>query len=142
MRRIGSATLILTIAVMMFIGCGEDTSGVDQTGFQVRFVSIELREIERFDQETKSIVIDTVALEQPALTFAVWVFVDDEYQGRASTDEPKFFPFPSGTYDMYIRSNMRKVTQDTFFSWARQFTVDDNYTTFLTYYTDTFFTGL
>ncbi len=142
MRRIGIATVVLTIAAMISIGCEEKTTGVEQTGFKVRFAALELREIERIDLETQSIVIDTVALEQPALTFAVWVFVDEEYQGRASTDESKYFPFPSGTYDMYVRSNMRKVNEDTFYSWARDFTINDSYTTFITLHTDTIFTGL
>ena len=140
MRRIGIATILLTVAFMVFIGCEEETTGTDQTGFEVRFATLEFREIERVSGT--SIEIDTITLEQPALTFAVWVFVDDEYQGRASTDETKFFPFPSGTYDMYVRSNMRKVTEDTFYSWARRFSVNDNATTFLTFYTDTIFTGL
>ncbi|HUV37151.1 MAG TPA: hypothetical protein VMX58_09470 [Patescibacteria group bacterium] len=140
MKRVGIATVILTMAVLFMIGCEEDATGVDETGFEVRFVALELREIERIVGQ--SIEIDTITLEQPALTFAVWVFVDDEYQGRASTDEPRFFSFPSGTYDMYVRSNMRKVTQDTFYSWKRRFTIDENATAFLTYYTDTIFTGL
>lgn len=140
MRRIGIAAIILTIAAMVCIGCEEKLEGVDQTGFEVRFAALELREIERIVGQ--SIEIDTIAIEQPALTFAVWLFVDEEYQGRSSTDEPKFFPFPSGTYDMYVRSNMRKVNEDTFYAWTRRFTVNDSYTTFLTFYTDTVFTGL
>jgi hypothetical protein len=139
MRRIGIAVMILTAAAMALIGC-KDTESVDQTGFEVRFAALELQEIERIVGQ--SIEIDTIALEQPALTFAVWLFVDDEYQGRSSTDEPKFFPFPSGTYDMYVRSNMRKVTEDTFYSWTRRFTINESATTFLTFYTDTIFTGL
>ncbi len=140
MRRIGIAAMILTIAAMVCIGCEEETTGVDQTGFEVRFAALELREIERIVEG--SIVIDTITLEQPTLTFAVWIFVDEEYQGRSSTDEPRFFSFPSGTYDIYVRSNMRKVTEDTFYSWTRGFTVNESYTTFLTFHTDTVFTGL
>ena len=140
MRRIGIATIVLTVALMVFIGCGEETAGTDETGFEVRFATLEFREIERI--VGTSIEIDTITLEQPPLTFAVWVFVDDEYQGRASTDVSKFFPFPSGSFDMYVRSNMRKVAEDTFYSWTRRFSVNDNNTTFLTFYTDTIFTGL
>jgi hypothetical protein len=140
MKRIGISMALLTIALIFLLGCEEETTGVDETGFQVRFVALELREIERVVEG--SIEVDTIALEQPALTFAVWVFVDDEYQGRASTDEPKFFSFPSGTYDMYVRSNMRKITEDTFYLWRRRFTVNEGNITFMTFHTDTVFRGL
>ena len=140
MRRIGAALVPLTILLMFVIGCEEDAVSVNDTGFQVRFASLELREIELVIDN--QVVVDTIPIEQPALTFAVWVFVDDEYQGRASTDESKFFPFPSGTYYMYVRSNMRKVTEDTFYTWTRNFTVNDGAISFMTFYTDTIFRGL
>ena len=140
MRRIGITLVVLTVTVVFFVGCEEDTTGVDETGFEVRFAALELREIERVVGQ--SIEIDTITLEQPALTFAVWVFVDNEYQGRASTDEARFFPISAGTFDLYMRSNMRKVTEDTFYTWTRRFTVDESNTTFMTFYTDTIFTGL
>ncbi len=140
MKRIGISMALFTLALIFLLGCEEDTTGVDETGFQVRFAVLELREIERIVEG--SVEVDTIALEQPPLTFAVWVFVDDEYQGRASTDEPKFFGIPSGTYDMYIRSNMRKITEDTFYSWRRNITVNDGNVTFLTFHTDTIFRGL
>ncbi len=140
MKRIGISMALFTIALIFLLGCEEETTGVEETGFQVRFAVLELREIERIVEG--SVEVDTIALEQPPLTFAVWIFVDDEYQGRASTDEPKFFGIPSGTYDMYVRSNMRKITEDTFYSWRRSFSVNEGKVTFLTFHTDTIFRGL
>lgn len=140
MRRIGAIIVVAALAIGFFIGCEEEIEGLDPTGFQLRFAALNLREVIRNIGGT--VRIDTVAVEQECLTFAVWVFVDDEYQGRASTDEPKFFSLGPGTYDLYLRSNMRKATEDAFYSWVRRFSVHDGTTTFMTFYTDTTFTGL
>jgi hypothetical protein len=140
MRRIGSCMVVLTAVLMFLLGCEEETTSVNQTGFQIRFAVLELREIERIVGD--QVVIDTITIDQPPLTFGVWVFVDGEYQGLASTDEPKFFELPAGTFDLYARANMRKVSEDTFYSWARRFSVEDGKTTFMSFYTDTIFRGL
>jgi len=97
MRRIGALAIVIMLTSMFAAGCEEDSNEVQQTGIELRF--------------------------SDCLTFGVWVFVDGEYQGMVSSEEPKFFPLGAGSYELYARSNAK--LGDVYFCWTRQISVSD-----------------
>lgn len=104
MKRIGMLLITLLFILSIIYGCEDDSQGVGETGVTVSF--------------------------QDCLSFVIWVFVDGEYQGIASSEEPKFFAIPSGGHTLYARSNAIIRETNEYFCWTREFSVaDGNITT-------------
>ncbi len=108
MRQLGAVILILALMPVLLAGCSDDTQEVTPTGIKVTF--------------------------RDCLTFGVWVFVEDEYQGIASSEESAFFPLAPGTYNLYMRSNA--MYGDIYVCWTDQISVSEGSTTSLTYSCD------
>jgi len=105
MKRIGMVVITLLFILSIIYGCEEDSQSVEETGVRVSFSN--------------------------CLSFVIWVFVDGEYQGIASTEEPKFFAIPSGGHTLYARSNAVIRETNEYFCWTRNFSVADGNITFL-----------
>ncbi len=105
MKRIGAIAVILALTWMISSGCKDDTEKVCQTGLQLSFSG--------------------------CLTFGVWVWVDDEYQGIASSEEPYFFELKDGSHDLYVRSNAKLSENSKYFCWSDEFTVKDGSITYV-----------
>ncbi len=108
MRQLGIVIFILALMPVLLAGCSDDTQKVTPTGIELKFTE--------------------------CLTFGVWVFVDDEFQGMASSEEPAFFALAPGTYELYLRGNA--YLDDTYFCWTDEISVSDGNTTVLYYSCD------
>ena len=108
MRQLGAVILILALLPVLLAGCSDDSQEVAPTGIQLNFTE--------------------------CLTFGVWVFVEGEYQGIASSEEPAFFALAPGTYELYLRSNAQ--LGDTYACWTDQISIADGSTTILSYSCD------
>ena len=104
MRQLGAVILILALMPVLLAGCSENSQEVAPTGIRLTFTD--------------------------CLTFGVWVFIEGEYQGMASSEEPSFFELAPGTYELYMRSNANYG--DIYVCWTRQVTVSEGSTTSLT----------
>ncbi|MBN1884999.1 MAG: hypothetical protein JW876_05700 [Candidatus Krumholzibacteriota bacterium] len=104
MKRIGVITALLALSLAIAGGCDDETAGVDQTGINLRFAN--------------------------CLPLGIWVFVDDEYQSFASTEEPQFISVTAGSHTLWARSNAQ--LGDEFYSWDIEFSVSDGQITELT----------
>ncbi len=103
MRRIGALVMILMLTSIIAAGCEDDSNDTQMTGLELRF--------------------------SDCLTFGIWVFIDGEYQGMASSEEPKVFSLGAGTYEFYARSNAK--LGDTYFCWNESVSVSDGNITIL-----------
>jgi hypothetical protein len=101
MRQLGAVILILALMPVLLTGCSDDTEEVSPTGIRVNF--------------------------SDCLTFGIWVFVDGEFQGMASSEEAAFFALAPGTYELYLRSNA--TLDNTYFCWTDQVSITDGNTT-------------
>ena len=108
MRQLGAVILILALMPVLLAGCSDDTQEVTPTGIKLTFTD--------------------------CLTFGVWVFIEGEYQGLASSEEPTFFALAPGTYELYMRSNANYG--DIYVCWTDQITVSDGVTSNLYYSCD------
>jgi hypothetical protein len=108
MRQLGAVLFILALMSVLLAGCSDDSQEVTPTGIRLTYTE--------------------------CLSFGVWVFVEGEYQGMASSEEPTFFALAPGTYELYMASNAR--IGDTYFCWTDQVTITDGNTTSLTYSCD------
>jgi hypothetical protein len=108
MRQLGAVLFILALTSLLLAGCSDDTQETEPTGIRVEFTE--------------------------CLTFGVWVFVEGEYQGMISSEEPGFVALAPGTYELYMRSNAK--LGDTYFCWTDQISVTENNTTSLRYSCD------
>ena len=108
MRQLGAVIVILALMPVLLVGCSDDTQEVTPTGIQLIFTD--------------------------CLTFGVWVFVEGEYQGMASSEEPAFFALAPGTYELYMRSNAN--LEGIYVCWTDQISVSEGNTTVLTYSCD------
>ena len=108
MRQLGAVLFIIALMPVLLSGCGDDTQEASPTGIRLEFTE--------------------------CLSFGVWVFVEGEYQGMASSEEPAFFELAPGTYELYMRSNA--LIGDTYFCWMDQISVSDGNTTELSYSCD------
>jgi len=106
MKRIGAMAVIAALALMIFHGCKEDTKGVTETGLQLSFVN--------------------------CLTFEAWVWVDSEYQGIASSEEPHFFELGEGSHALYVRSNAKSAENLKYVCWKKNFSISDGSITYMT----------
>ena len=108
MRQLGAVLFILALMPVLLAGWSDDTQEVTPTGIRLNF--------------------------SECLTFGVWVFVEGEYQGMASSEEQSFFELAPGTYELYLRGNA--LLGDIYFCWSDQVTVTDGNTTSLSYSCD------
>ena len=108
MKQLGAVVLILALIPGLLAGCSDDTQEVNPTGFRLTFTD--------------------------CLSFGVWVFVEGEYQGMASSDEPAFFELGPGTYELYLRSNAS--LGEIYACWTAQISISEGNTTSLTYSCD------
>ncbi|MCK4548803.1 MAG: hypothetical protein KAU49_01495 [Candidatus Krumholzibacteria bacterium] len=108
MRQLGAIILILALMPVLLAGCSDDSQEVAPTGISLNFTD--------------------------CLTFGIWVFIEGEYQGMASSEEPSFFALAPGSYELYMRSNA--MYGDIYVCWTDQITVSDGNTTGLTYSCD------
>ncbi len=101
MRRVGIASLLLLLALFAFFGCKETGSEAQTTGVEIRWDS--------------------------CFTFAAWIWVDDNYQGTFTDEQPALLDIPAGSHDLYVRSNMFvDQSSDTVFCWRQTFSVEQN----------------
>ena len=111
MRQFGATILILALMSVLLAGCSDDTQEVMPTGIRLTFTD--------------------------CLTFGIWVFVDDDYQGLASSEEPAFFALAPGNYELYMRSNAYVgEVEKVYACWTEQISVTDGNTTSLTFSCD------
>ena len=103
MRQLGAVIFILALMPVLLAGCSDDTQEVVPTGIQLNFTD--------------------------CLTFGVWVHVDDEYMGMASSEEPAFITLAPGTYELYLRGNA--YLGEIYFCWTEEISVSDGNTTVL-----------
>ncbi|MDD3643524.1 MAG: hypothetical protein PHQ19_08700 [Candidatus Krumholzibacteria bacterium] len=104
MKRAAALVLLAVLLAAVSTGCGEDSTEVTRTGFEMRFTD--------------------------CLTFGVHIFVNDTYQGTCSSEEPKFYPVGAGTYTLFARSNAN--LGQTYFCWSTDLTVSDGNVTVVT----------
>ena len=91
MRQLGAVLSIFVILMpLLLAGCSDDTQEVTVTGLRLEFTE--------------------------CLSFGVWIFVEGEYQGMASTEEVYPLELPSGTYEIYLRGNA--MLGETYFCWG------------------------
>ncbi len=105
MKRIG---IMLMVLVLVFIySCGDkDSEGVQETGLELRFKN--------------------------CITFAVWLWIDGEYQGTFTSEESNFIPIGAGSHTLYAKSNIVLTETDEYFCWSTKFSVSDGKVTYLT----------
>ena len=101
MKRIGVIAALLALSLMFAGGCDDETEGVSTTGINLTFAN--------------------------CLPFGIWVFVDDEYQSFASSEEPHFVSVTPGNHTLWARSNAQ--LGDEYFRWEIEFSVSDGQTT-------------
>ena len=92
MNRVGTTLMLISLALLLFPGCDEETTAVEATGIEVRCAG--------------------------CLPFGVYVFIDDEPIGEISSEEPGFFELPSGTSSLYAYSNADSSTTNQFYCWT------------------------
>ena len=105
MKRAAAPILLSVMLAAVSIGCEEEVTNVNQTGFEMRF--------------------------EDCYVFGVHIFINDTYQGTASSEEPKFFPVGPGTYSLFARSNA-SIGSTVTFCWSTQISVSDGNTTRVT----------
>lgn len=103
MARVG-AFAALTLLIALLIGCSEKTSSTEQTGAELVF--------------------------ENCITFSAWVWIDDEYVGAFTSEQPSVIALGAGAHSLFARSNM--VVGDTSYCWTRTFSVSDGQTTEVT----------
>ncbi|MBU8922257.1 MAG: hypothetical protein KOO63_10610 [Bacteroidales bacterium] len=110
MKRISGVALVLAIILALTItGCEDDSQSAEATGFDL--------------------------VIEDCLSFGVYVYIDGEFQDFASTDEPHFFPLPSGTYEIWAYGNAKDNNTNQYICWRDyQVTVNDGSVTRLTLY--------
>jgi hypothetical protein len=99
MNRVGILLVLVSLTLLLFSGCDEETTSVERTGIEVRCSG--------------------------CLPFGVYVFVNDEPIGEISSEEPGFFELPGGSYDLYAYSNAESSTTNQYFCWHQTLTVSD-----------------
>lgn len=92
MNRVGVLLILISLTLLLFSGCDEETTSVDPTGIEIYCYG--------------------------CLPFGVYVFVDDEPIGEISSEESGFFELPSGTYSLYAYSNAESSTTNQFYCWT------------------------
>ncbi len=105
MKRIGALALILAIALTVS-GCEEETQGVDETGINLGFTN--------------------------CLTFAIWLWIDDEYEGTFTSEETQFVEVAAGSHTLYARSNAFLDQENKYFCWSTSFSVSEGQLTYVT----------
>jgi len=102
MRRAAALVIVFGIFAVVATGCQDDsTVNVSQAGVEVNF--------------------------SDCLIFAVNVFINESYQGTASTERSKFFALNPGSYRLFARSNAS--LENAFFCWEYNITVKEGETT-------------
>jgi len=105
MKRIGIASMMIMLALVMVYGCKQQSTEAQVTGIELQFSG--------------------------CLTFEAWLWVDGEFQGSYTSEQPSTIPVAAGARSLYIRSNMF-VTGDTMYCWDEQVTVEDGKVTAVT----------
>jgi hypothetical protein len=108
MRQLGAIMCILALMPVLLAGCSDDTQEVSPTGIKIGFTD--------------------------CLTVGIWVFVNGDYIGMASSEEPTFFELAPGTYELYMRTNA--YLGDIFGCWNDQVSVSEGNTSTLFYSCD------
>jgi len=105
MKRIGIVLVILLL--VSAYSCGEkDTEEVKQTGLELNFTN--------------------------CITFAVWLWIDGEYQGTYTSDESNFIPLSAGSHSLYAQSNLVLTETNEYFCWSKDFNVKDGEIAYMT----------
>jgi hypothetical protein len=101
MRRVGVVSLLMLLALFAFFGCKETGSEAKTTGVEIHFDS--------------------------CFTFAAWIWVDNNYEGTFTDEQPALLELPAGSHDLFVRSNMFvDQSSDTVFCWRQSFDVTQN----------------
>ena len=102
MRRVGIASVVMLLALFALFGCNKET------GSEAKVTGIELH----FDS---------------CLTFSAWVWIDDNYQGTFTDEQPTVIEMSAGQHVLYARSNIFvDQSSDTIFCWTQDFNVASN----------------
>jgi hypothetical protein len=91
MKRIGLVFLLIILALFALFGCKDKGTEAKVTGIELRF--------------------------RNCLTFEAWVWIDGEYQGSYTSEQPSTIELASGAHSLFARSNMF-VSGDTTFCWT------------------------
>ena len=110
MRQLGAVLSIFALLTpVLLAGCSDDTQEVSPTGIRLEFTE--------------------------CLSFGVWIFIEGEYQGMASTEEFYALNLAAGTYEIYLRGNA--MLGDTYYCWGPEtVTVTDGNMTMKSYSCD------
>lgn len=103
MKRIGAMVIMLMFVSSAFMSCKDKSTEAQQTGVWLRFSN--------------------------CVTFPASVYVNDEYWGRVSSEEPALIELPAGQHTLYVRSNAILVDDDKYFCWTESVAVSDGSTT-------------
>jgi hypothetical protein len=100
MKRIGALAAFLALAALFAAGCEEEVTEVTNTGVEIGFSN--------------------------CITVGIWVWIDDEYKGFMSTDNPEFFETTSGSHEIYCRSNAVETSTRAYYCWTNSVSVSEN----------------
>jgi hypothetical protein len=103
MKRIGVAAALLILMTAILASCEETGTETQATGVWVRF--------------------------QNCVTFPASIYVNDEYWGVASSEEPVLVEVGAGSYTIYAHSTAILVDEDKYFCWTNDVSVSDGQTT-------------
>lgn len=99
MKRIGVLVIILILITGVFTSCEDKAVEQQATGVWLRFSN--------------------------CVTFPASVFINDEYWGRVSSEEPTLIEIPTGSYSVYVHSNAILVDEEKYFCWTESVSVSD-----------------
>ena len=86
--------------MLFFVSGCEDSQTVDKTGFEL-------------------VTANCVAI-------GIRVFIDDEPEEIASSEQPHFYPLPAGTYHLFARSNATlSMNEPDPLCWTREISISD-----------------
>ena len=99
MKRIGVLAIILILKTGVFTSCEEKAVEQQATGVWLRFSN--------------------------CVAFPASVFINDEYWGRVSSEEPALIEIPAGSYSVYVHSNAILADEEKYFCWTESVSVSD-----------------
>lgn len=102
MVRVGAFAMIIMV-LMLWLGCGGKPATVQETGLNLTF--------------------------DDCGTFEAWLWVDNDYVGSFTSEQPSIIDVSPGGHTLYAKSNM--VQGDSFFCWTTDFSITNQKITFV-----------
>jgi hypothetical protein len=102
MARIGAFGFVM-LALLLVLGCGGKPASVQETGLDLSFPH--------------------------CYSFEAWVWIDDNYIGSFTSEQPSRIDLAPGSHTLYAKSNI--VVADSFFCWTTSFNITQDEITFV-----------